>query len=86
MIQSPDPSLLIELVTGTMPFGKYKGEVYYKIPVSYLEWMLRNGGFPKGRTGMLLATLYEIRLNGLGQLLEEIRQRYGRDQSRGSQR
>ena len=62
----------MELVTHTMPFGKYKGQLYYKLPVSYLEWMNRNGGFPKGKTGMLLSTIYEIKLNGLDFLLEEI--------------
>lgn len=72
-MQGPDPRILIELVTGTMPFGKYKGTLYYRLPVSYLEWFVRKDGFPPGRTGMLLSTLYEIKLNGLEFLLEKIR-------------
>ena len=70
-----NPQLLIDLVTTTMPFGKYQGTLYYRLPVSYLEWFVRKGGFPPGKTGMLLSTLYEIKLNGLEFLLERIRQR-----------
>jgi len=71
----PDPKILLELVNSAMPFGKYKGTLYYRLPVSYLEWFNRNGGFPPGKTGMLLSTLYEIKLNGLEFLLEQIRRR-----------
>lgn len=56
-----------------MPFGKYKGTPYFRLPVSYLEWMNRNGGFPRGKTGMLLSTIYEIKLNGLEFLIDRIR-------------
>lgn len=35
-----------------MPFGKYKGKILVDLPVSYLEWFHRNGGFPKGKLGM----------------------------------
>jgi uncharacterized protein (DUF3820 family) len=76
MISSPDPTILLELVSKTMPFGKYKGTLYYRLPVSYLEWFNREG-FPPGKTGMLLSTLYEIKLNGLEFLLEKIRQQAG---------
>lgn len=69
---SPDGNLLINLVTMKMPFGKYKGVVLSKLPVSYLEWFARKG-FPAGKLGMLLATLYEIKLNGLEYLLEPIK-------------
>lgn len=72
-----DPKVLLDLVNTPMPFGKYKGTLYYRLPVSYLEWFNRNGGFPPGRTGMLLSTLYEIKLNGLEFLLEEIRKGRG---------
>ena len=72
----PNPQVLIELVTTRMPFGKYKDVLYYQVPVSYLEWMNREG-FPKGKTGMLLSTLYEIKLNGLEFLLHEIIKRKG---------
>ena len=66
------PQLLIDLIKESIPFGKYKGTLYYKLPVNYLEWFNRTG-FPKGKAGVLLATLYEIKLNGLEFLLENIR-------------
>ncbi len=67
-----DPKVLLELVSVKMPFGKYKGTVLCDIPVFYLEWLQRNG-FPKGRIGMLLATVYEIKINGLAHLLEPLK-------------
>jgi len=54
-----------------MPFGKHKNKLLTELPVSYLEWMAREG-FPKGKLGQLLATLYEIRINGLEYLLAGI--------------
>ena len=68
-LQGPDPNLLLSLVQVKMPFGKYKGTVLYKLPVSYLEWFARKSGFPKGKLGIQLQTLYEIKLNGLEYLL-----------------
>ena len=69
-----NPQILLDLVTQKMPFGKYEGWLYYRLPVEYLEWFNRKG-FPKGKPGMLLSTLYEIKLNGLEFLLEEIKKR-----------
>lgn len=60
------------LVTMKMPFGKYKDTVLCNLPVSYLEWFQREG-WPKGKLGMLLATIYEIKLNGLEKLLEPLK-------------
>lgn len=70
--QQPDSELLKTLVTMPMPFGKYKGTLLCNLPVSYLEWFQREG-FPKGKLGMLLATMYEIKINGLEQLLEPLK-------------
>jgi uncharacterized protein (DUF3820 family) len=64
----PNPELLRDLVTMKMPFGKYKDTILCDLPVSYLEWFHREG-FPKGKLGMLLATIYEIKINGLEKLL-----------------
>lgn len=55
-----------------MPFGKYKGVILADLPISYLEWFQRKG-FPAGKLGMQLATVYEIKLNGLGYLLNALR-------------
>lgn len=67
------PEILQEICTTKMPFGKYKGSILADLPIAYLEWFNRNGGFPKGRLGMQLATLYEIKLNGLEDLLRTIK-------------
>ena len=80
-IMLPDPSLLPQLLTTRMPFGKYKDQLITRLPVSYLEWFNREG-FPPGKLGMLLRTLYEIRLNGLDDLLEGIREHTKGDSSR----
>ncbi|MDL5048228.1 DUF3820 family protein [Oscillatoria amoena NRMC-F 0135] len=67
-----DPQLLLQLVKMEMPFGKFKGTVLCDLPVSYLEWFNRKG-FPQGKLGILLQTLYEIKLNGLEYLLEPLK-------------
>lgn len=64
--------MLLQLVQMEMPFGKYKGRVLCNLPVSYLEWFNQKG-FPEGKLGMLLRTLYEIKLNGLEFLLEPLK-------------
>ena len=64
--------VLLELVKFKMPFGRYKGTVLANLPVSYLEWFQRKG-FPGGKLGMMLATIYEIKSNGLEYLLEPLR-------------
>jgi uncharacterized protein (DUF3820 family) len=71
-LPQPNPELLLQLVTMKMPFGKYKDVLLCDLPVSYLEWFHRKG-FPRGKLGMLLQTIYEIKLNGLSNLLEPIK-------------
>jgi uncharacterized protein (DUF3820 family) len=70
----PDPEILMQLVTMKMPFGKYKGMVICNLPVSYLEWFQKEG-FPAGKLGMILATMYEIKINGLSYLLEPLKRK-----------
>jgi uncharacterized protein (DUF3820 family) len=55
-----------------MPFGRYKGTLLSDLPVSYLEWFQRQG-FPDGKLGMMLATVYEIKLNGLEDILYQLK-------------
>ncbi len=64
--------VLLELVKFKMPFGRYKGTILANLPVSYLEWFQRKG-FPEGKLGMMLATMYEIKSNGLEYLLDPLR-------------
>jgi hypothetical protein len=73
----PNPDILIDLVKTRMPFGKYKDRLICDMPVHYLEWYYKQG-FPAGKLGMLLSTIYEIKINGLDQLLAPIKKQYGR--------
>jgi uncharacterized protein (DUF3820 family) len=57
-----------------MPFGKYKDRLICDLPEFYIEWFARKG-FPKGKIGILLNTMYEINLNGLKYLLEPLRKK-----------
>lgn len=60
-----------------MPFGKYKDTLICDMPISYLEWM-HNKGFPPGKLGMMLSTVFEIKSNGVDQILRQIKFKYGR--------
>ena len=70
-----NPQILIDIVTLRMPFGKYKGKLLCDIPEDYLVWMQKKG-FPAGHLGMCLNTLYEIRLNGLEELIVQVRKNH----------
>ena len=67
-----DNTILLDLVTMKMPFGKYKDRVLCDLPEFYLTWF-KQKGFPKGKLGILLETLYEIKLNGLEYLFVPLR-------------
>lgn len=72
-----NPQLLQDLVTMQMPFGKYKGRVICDLPETYLVWFHQEG-FPPGKLGEMIATLYEIKLNGLEYLLEPLKKNRNR--------
>lgn len=63
---------LIKLANMEMPFGKYKGRRLIDLPDSYVEWFAKEG-FPNGELGRLLYLVYEIKINGLQQLIEPLR-------------
>jgi uncharacterized protein (DUF3820 family) len=63
---------LEDLVQSKMPYGKYKGRLLCDLPEYYLVWY-HSKGFPKGKLGEQLATMYEIKLNGLEYLLKPLR-------------
>lgn len=65
-------NILTELVSVRMPYGKYKGRLICDLPEPYLVWY-QFKGFPNGKLGELLSTMYEIRLNGLEYLLKPLR-------------
>ncbi|KZE29704.1 hypothetical protein EV683_11177 [Crenobacter luteus] len=62
------------LVSRPMPYGKYKGMLLADLPLPYLVWFARQG-FPKGELGRLLEIAYELKHNGLGDLLAPLRKR-----------
>jgi len=67
-----NPEHLKDLVQMKMPFGRYQGTAICHLPESYLLWFQRKG-FPPGKLGLLMQTMYEIRLNGLEYLLEPLK-------------
>jgi uncharacterized protein len=67
-----NPELLLDIVQIKMPYGKYKGQILADLPISYLEWFNRKG-FPAGKLGMLLSTVYEIKLNGLDEIIWKLK-------------
>lgn len=67
-----NPEILTDLIKVQMPFGRYKGTILSDLPISYLEWFQRQG-FPAGKLGMMLATVYEIKLNGLEDILYQLK-------------
>ncbi len=69
---SKQNEFLVQLTTMKMPFGKYKGQILCNLPEPYLVWF-KQKGFPAGKLGMLLETLYEIKLNGLEYLFKAIK-------------
>lgn len=74
-----DDNFLIKMVRYKMPFGQYKGRYVTDLPVRYLEWFHRKG-FPGGQLGQYLATMYEIKINGLDELIWPIRKKYQKRQ------
>ena len=72
MTEGLNPEILQEICSLEMPFGKYKGTILADLPINYLEWFQRQG-MPKGKLGMQLSTIYEIKINGLMDLLMPIR-------------
>jgi uncharacterized protein len=68
----PDKQVLLDIVATRMPLGRFKGILICDLPVSYLEWFQRKG-FPQGKLGMMLQTIYEIKLNGLEEMIRQLK-------------
>ena len=66
----PDKKAFIALATTKMPFGKYKGIRLVDLPEPYLVCFSQKG-FPEGKRGEILQTVYEIKLNGLEYLFKD---------------
>ncbi|MCK0538646.1 DUF3820 family protein [Alcanivorax quisquiliarum] len=64
---------LLSAVNQIMPYGKYAGRKLLELPEPYLVWH-HSKGFPEGRLGRQLALIYEIKLNGLEEMLAPLLQ------------
>jgi uncharacterized protein (DUF3820 family) len=67
-----DSHELIALARMRMPFGTHKGKLLIDLPEHYVVWMA-GSGFPNGRLGEMLQTVYEIKVNGLEYLFDPLR-------------
>ncbi|BCR05660.1 hypothetical protein DESUT3_27290 [Desulfuromonas versatilis] len=67
-----DHQALLELAATRMPFGKYAGRLLIDLPEPYVVWFAGQG-FPEGKLGRMLQTVYEIKVNGLEFLFEPLR-------------
>jgi len=73
-MESPplDHRALLELAGTRMPFGKYGGLLLIDLPEPYVVWFAQQG-FPEGKLGRMLRTVYEIKTNGLEYLFDPLR-------------
>ena len=63
---------LVKLATMEMPFGKHRGTLLIDLPEPYVVWFYGQG-FPEGKLGDLLGLLYEIKVNGLEDLVRPLK-------------
>lgn len=66
---------LIKLAHYKMPFGKYEGRYLIDLPEYYVVWF-KNNWFPDGKLGEFLQLVYELKLNGLEDLIRNIKIKY----------
>jgi hypothetical protein len=72
--QNQSKQFLLKLANTKMPYGKYEGRYMIDLPEYYVVWY-RNKGFPKGQIGEMLATVYELKVNGLEELVRRLRRK-----------
>ena len=70
--QNQSKQFLLKLANTKMPYGNYEGRYMIDLPEYYVVWY-RNKGFPKGQIGQMLATVYELKVNGLEELVRKLR-------------
>ncbi len=64
--------LLVKLANTKMPYGKYKGKFIIDLPEHYVVWY-NSKGFPEGKFGDMLRLVYEIKLNGLEDMIRKLK-------------
>lgn len=67
--------ILIKLAHTKMPFGKYEGRYLIDLPEYYVVWC-RNKGFTKGQLEEQMQLVYELKLNGLEDLIHNIKRKF----------
>jgi len=72
--QDQSKQFLVKLAKTKMPYGKYKGRYMIDLPEHYIVWY-KTKGFPKGQIGEMLATVYELKVNGLEELVRTIQKK-----------
>ena len=70
----PDPQQLRRLAAARMPYGKHAGRLLIDLPEPYVVWLVGNH-LPNGQLGQQLLEIYEIKVNGLEELLRPLLQR-----------
>ena len=73
----PDKTFLIKLAHTKMPYGKYEGRYLIDLPEYYIVWY-HYKGFPKGKLGDMLETVYTLKLNGLEELVRNIQRNFSK--------
>lgn len=63
---------LMALAQMRMPYGAHKGKLLIDLPEHYVVWMAGEG-FPPGKLGEMLQTVYDIKVNGLEYLFAPLR-------------
>jgi len=58
-----------------MPFGKYKDYYLIDIPEYYYTWFKRKG-FPKNSLGKMMEQMHDIKINGLEELIRNIKKQF----------
>lgn len=71
-IMEDQKAFLLGLAKAKMPFGKYKGSYLIDLPEYYIVWY-KNKGFPNGKLGLQMQSVYELKLNGLEDLVRKLR-------------
>lgn len=54
---------LAEITRTTMPFGRFTGRLLHELPAEYLQWFVARG-WPKGRLGILMQMVYQMKADG----------------------
>ena len=67
--------LLIKLAHTKMPYGKYEGKYLIDLPEYYVVW-LKNNRLPNGQLGEQLLLVYELKLNGMEDIVRNVRKQF----------